>query len=146
FIGYGFHFSGDVKPGWFGWDKDYITWQFEWGNGIGRYVAGNSTEFSLITNYPIFAPGAAGGVSTLALSKAVGARTTVSWGGQASYQHRWTPTLRSNVGAGILHHDITNIGFGSAFGAVCPTKTAALAGAGNCGLNKELLAAEVNLI
>src|SRR5205085_2228513 len=51
FVGYGVHFSGDVKPGWFGWDKDYITFQFNWGDGIGRYIAGNSTEFSLITNY-----------------------------------------------------------------------------------------------
>ena len=140
FTGYGVHFSGDVKPGWFGWDKDYITWQFEWGDGIGRYIAGNSTEFSLVTNYPAAAPG------TLALAKAVGAKTTVSWGGQASYQHRWTPTLRSNVGFGILHHDITNVGLGSAFGGVCPTRVAALAGAGNCGLNKELVASEINLI
>jgi hypothetical protein len=45
FTGYGFHFSGDVKPGWFGWSKDYITWQFSWGDGLGRYMAGNSTEF-----------------------------------------------------------------------------------------------------
>jgi hypothetical protein len=140
FTGYGFHFSGDVKPGWFGWSKDYITWQFSWGDGLGRYMAGNSTEFSLITNYPVAT------IGTLAAAKALGARTTVSWGGQTSYQHWWTPTLRSNAGVGILHHDITNIGFNSPLGAVCPTRVAALAGTGNCGLNKELLAAEVNLI
>src|SRR5260370_237000 len=58
FVGYGVHFSGDVKPGWFGWSKDYITFQFEWGDGIGRYVAGNSSEFSLITNYPTTTIGA----------------------------------------------------------------------------------------
>ena len=38
FAGYGAHFSGDVKPGWFGWNKDRITWQFTAGDGIGRYL------------------------------------------------------------------------------------------------------------
>ena len=140
FTGFGFHFGGDVKPGWFGWPKDYITWQFTWGDGIGRYLAGNTSEFSLITNYP------AAAIGTPTLAKALGARTTVSWGGNTSYHHLWTPTLRSNIGFGILHHDITNVGLGSALGGVCATRVAALAGAGNCGLNKELIATEVNLI
>src|SRR5437588_8335109 len=52
FVGYGVHFGGDVKPKWLGWDKDAMTFQFSWGDGLGRYMAGNSTEFSLITNYP----------------------------------------------------------------------------------------------
>jgi hypothetical protein len=137
FTGYGVHFSGDVKPGWFGWAKDYITWQFTWGDGIGRYMSGNTTEFALITNYPAVAP------ASVAAANNVRIRTTVSWGGGTSYQHWWTPTLRSNVGFGILHHDINNLG-GSA--RVCPTQVAAAAGAGGCGLNKELVAAEVNLI
>ena len=37
YIGYGGGISGDVKPGWFGWTKDDITFQATAGNGIGRY-------------------------------------------------------------------------------------------------------------
>ena len=140
YTGYGVHFGGDVKPHWFGWDRDYITFNFTWGDGIGRYLGGNTSEFALVTNYPTAA------IGTLALSKALRARTTVSWGGNTSYQHRWTPTLRSNIAFGIQHHDITDVGLGSALGAVCATRVAALAGAGGCGLNKELITSEVNLI
>jgi Porin subfamily/DcaP outer membrane protein len=139
FSGYGLHFSGDVKPRWFGWDKDYIIWNFSYGDGLGRYMAGNSTEFSIISNYPVAAP------ATAALARDVFARTTISWGGQVAYQHWWTPTLRSNAGFGILHHDIPNIG-NTAAGFVCQGQAAQLAGTGNCGLNKELIATEVNLI
>ena len=137
FTGYGVHFSGDVKPGWFGWSKDYITWQFSWGDGMGRYMAGNTSEFSLVSNYPTAAP------ATLAAAKAVGIRTTVTWGGQTSYQHWWTPTLRSNANFGILHHDINNLG--GIHGFVC-SGAARFSGTGGCGLNKELVTAAVNLI
>ncbi len=136
FAGYGAHFSGDVKPGWFGWSKDDITWQFTWGDGIGRYL-GNSSGFALVTNYPAAAPG-------LAAANSVRIRTTIAWGGQTSYQHWWTPTLRSNVSFGILHHDINNLGGGAGF--VCPTQVAAAAGAGGCGLNKELISSALNLV
>jgi Porin subfamily len=139
FSGYGVHFSGDVKPRWFGWDKDYIIWNFSYGDGMGRYMAGNSTEFSLISNYPVATP------ATAALARDIVARTTITWGGQVGYQHWWTPTLRSNIGFGILHHDIPNIG-NQAGGFVCQGQAAQLAGAGNCGLNKELIATGVNLI
>ncbi len=144
FVGYGLHFSGDVKPHWFGWEKDGITWQFVWGDGIGRYMGGNSTEFSLISNYPVATIGT--GVTAAAgkaLARALRVHTTVSWGGNAGYQHWWTPTLRSNISAGILHHDINNLG--GALGFVC-SGAAKFSGAGNCGLNKELISSEVNLI
>ena len=136
FAGYGAHFSGDVKPGWFGRNKDRITWQFTAGDGIGRYL-GNSSGFALITNYPAAAP------ASLAAANNVRIRTTVSWGGQTSYQHWWTPSLHSNVSFGILHHDINNLG-GAGF--VCPTRVAAAAGAGGCGLNKELISSALNLV
>jgi hypothetical protein len=68
------------------------------------------------------------------------------WGGNAGYQHRWTPTLRSNISAGILHHDIGNVGSAGG-GFVCPARSAAaLTGAGGCGTNKELISTELNLI
>ena len=140
FVGWGVHFSGDVKPGWFGWTKDYITWNVSYGDGMGRYLAGNSSEFSIVSNYPFTAP------ATAATAADVKAKTTVTWGAQTSYQHWWADTIRSNLGFGILHHDIANVG-SSALNYVCPGgSAAALAGSGNCGLNKELVAAEVNLI
>jgi hypothetical protein len=138
YMGYGLHFSGDVKPGWFGWTRDYITWAFTWGDGIGRYLGGNTSEFALITNYPTAAPASAAAAANIL------ARTTVSWGGNTSYQHRWLPNLRSNVAFGIQHHDITNVG-NRAAGFVC-SGPSRFSGGGGCGLNKELVTAEVNLI
>ncbi|HEY8871558.1 MAG TPA: DcaP family trimeric outer membrane transporter, partial [Stellaceae bacterium] len=140
YTGYGVHFGGSVRPAWFGWARDYITWQFTYGDGIGRYMGGNTTEFSLVTNYPAAAPASAAAAANIIV------KPTVSWGGNTGYQHRWTPTLRSNISAGILHHDISNVG-NAAAGFVCPARSAAaLAGTGGCGLNKELVSAELNLI
>jgi hypothetical protein len=139
YTGYGVHFSGDVKPHWFGWDRDYITWQFTYGDGIGRYLGGNTSEFAMATNFGAGAPASAAAAANI-LSK-----TTVSWGGNTGYQHRWTPTLRSNISAGIQHHDISNVG-NAAAGFVCPTRAAASIGASGCGLNKELISTELNLI
>ena len=137
FTGYGVHFGGDVKPGWFGWSKDHITWQFEWGDGIGRYLGGNTSEFALVTNYP------AAAIATKAAANNLRARTTVSWGGNTGYQHWWTPTLRSNANFGIMHHDINNLG--GAFGFVCAGANK-FSGGGGCGTNKELITTDVNLI
>jgi hypothetical protein len=150
YVGWGVHFSGDVKPGWFGWDRDDITWQFTYGDGIGRYMGGNSTEFSMVSNYPAAgiaaSTTAAGALATVQASNNILAKTTVSWGGNVGYQHRWTPTLRSNISAGILHHDVSNIG-NSATGYLCSARSAAaLTGAGACGANKELVSSEINLI
>src|SRR5437763_7353739 len=36
FMGYGGGVSGDVKPGWFGWNRDDFQFQFSVGRGIGR--------------------------------------------------------------------------------------------------------------
>jgi hypothetical protein len=137
FTGFGLHFGGDYKPGWFGWSKDHITWQFEWGDGIGRYVGGNSTDFDIITNYPAALP------ASRAAANLVRAQTTTLWGGNTGYQHWWTPTLRSNANFGIMHHDINNLG--GADGFVC-AGNAKFTGGGGCGLNKELVTSAVNLI
>ncbi len=137
FTGFGLHFGGDVKPGWFGWSKDHITWQFVWGDGIGRYDAGNSSMFAIVSNYPTATP------VTRAAANLVRAGTTTMWSGNTGYQHWWTPTLRSNANFGILHHDIGNLG--GADGFVC-SGPARFSGAGGCGLNKELVTSAVNLI
>jgi porin-like protein len=137
FTGFGLHFGGDYKPGWFGWSKDHFTWQFEWGDGLGRYEAGNATEFSIVTNYPAARP------LSRAAAGLVRARLTTSWGGNTGYQHWWSPTLRSNANFGILHHDINNLGGPDGF--VC-SGPARFSGAGGCGTNKELITTAVNLI
>ncbi|MGE5270463.1 MAG: porin [Thiohalocapsa sp.] len=136
FTGWGLHFGGDYKPGWFGWSKDDITWQFEGGDGIGRYLGGNTTMISIITNYPAARP-------TLATVGNVRARTVWAWGGNTSYKHYWTPTLRSNAVFGIQHMDINNLG--GADGFVC-SGAGRFTGGGGCGLNKELVYSAVNLI
>jgi hypothetical protein len=143
YTGYGFNISGDVKPRWFGWNNDYIVWSFTAGNGIGRYIgagSGNGT-IGLVSNYtPALAATAAGANSIII-------KPVVSWGGSLGYQHRWTPTLRSNIGFGIYHEDINMLN-----GVVCSGSSSAAAaaaratGAGGCGLNKELINPTVNLI
>jgi hypothetical protein len=139
FTGFGLHFGGDYKPGWFGWSKDHMTWQFEWGDGMGRYLGGNSTDIAIVSNYPaVAAP-----LASRALVGLVRARTVTSWGGNYGYQHWWTPTLRSNANFGIMHQDINNLG--GADGFVC-SGAARFAGTGGCGQNKELVTSAVNLI
>jgi len=144
YTGYGVHFSGDVKPGWLGWDRDYIAWNFTYGDAIGPYLnpgSGNGT-LGLVSNF-----GAAGVTPANALFKPV-----TGWGGTVGYQHRWLPNLRSNVGFGIYHEDINGMR-----GVVCPfiagtsaaaitARTARQAGTAGCGLNKELAMAVANLI
>ncbi|MBV9829886.1 MAG: porin [Alphaproteobacteria bacterium] len=137
FIGYGAHFGGDVKPNWFGLPaKDDIAWHVIYGDGIGRYL-NSSTNFAIVTNYP------AAGAFTAASAAGVLARTTTEWGGEIGYQHWWADNLRSNVNAGINHHDINSY----VAGCVGPSTAAPKAtGAGGCGLNKELITAHANLI
>ena len=135
FTGWGIHFGGDVKPGWFGWTKDDITFNFVYGDAIGRYL-NSSSNFALITNYPATGTATADQAATLRI------RPTVGWGGNVGYKHYWTPTLRSTISGGILHHDINNLG--GAEGFVC--SVGASATSGGCALNKELINAHANLI
>ena len=145
--GLGGHIGGDVKPGWFGWAKDAITFHFVAGENIGRYLGGNNTMFSVVSNYPSTAPGPGG-------AAAVVLRSSFAFGGNASYTHWWSDNLRSYAGAGIQHHDIpTNLRTVTATGStgvspVCPggINSARLQGTGGCGLNKELVSANFGTI
>ena len=148
-MGYGVHFGGDVKPGWFGWAKDDITFHFTYGDGIGRYL-NNNTDFALVTNYPNVAGGTvlpgqtlATATPTPATGASVRARTTIEWGGNVGYQHWWADNLRSTFSGGISHHDVNNLG--GPWGVVCGAAGQAT-GAGGCGINKEVLTAHANLI
>jgi hypothetical protein len=149
YIGYGGGVSGDVKPGWFGWMKDDITFTTFAGNGLGRYAggggAGNYFPY-IATNYgaPATGLGAAvgnplgyghiAGATTAAAAVGIRAQTIPEYGVEISYQHWWTPTIRSTVDFGVVHQDVPTALIGT------------LATGGPTGVNKELINAHVNLI
>jgi len=141
YVGWGVHMGGDVKPGWFGWNRDDITFNFVYGVGIGRYTNASST-FAIVSNYPTVTPGSPAAAANVL------ARLTPQYSGNVGYLHRWSDTLRSTASAGWQWHDINNLG--GANGFVCAgsatASSARTTGAGGCGLNKEMLTAHVNLI
>jgi hypothetical protein len=131
FIGFGGQFGMDVKPGWFGWNKDDITLSIAGGNAIGRYMVGQS-NFALATNYG--APGgygSFGGPTSAAAAAAIIFKPTTEFGGEVGYQHWWLPDLRSNVSLGLNYHDIPKQLIGAAQAGV---------------LNKELMTSHANVI
>ncbi|HEX2212951.1 MAG TPA: DcaP family trimeric outer membrane transporter, partial [Mycobacterium sp.] len=131
FTGYGFAFSGDVKPRWFGWDRDFFTWNFVVGEAMGRYLyAGAGSSVGLVSN-----------ITTARLATdSVLVKPTRGFAGNIAYRHQWSPEWRSNIGAGYWRLDIPGLN-----GAVCPAGSAATAG-GGCGLNEELVMGKANLI
>ena len=140
YVGYGVHFSGDIKPGWFGWANDDITFQSVYGDGIGRYLSSSST-FALLSNYPATPP------ATAAAAANVIARTTTEWGGSFGYQHFWLDNLRSTISTGIEYHDLN---LSAASGPLCTGATgiasARTTGTGGCSIDKELVSGHVNLV
>jgi hypothetical protein len=136
FTGYGFHFGGDVKPAWFGWQKDFLTWHFVYGDAIGSFnnINAGVSGIGLVSNF-----GAVPAANT-------SIKPIVAWGGNTGYRHWWSPTVRSNIGAGVYHEDINGLN-----GAVCnggssaAAKAARAAGAAGCGLNKEVVTAAANI-
>jgi hypothetical protein len=149
YIGYGGGVSGDVKPHWFGWDKDDLGFTAFGGDGLGRYAGGGGAGgyFPYIaTNYgaPATALGASvgnplgyghtGGATTAAAASGIRARTIAQWGTDIWYQHWWTPTLRSTADFGVVHQDPVVGLIGS------------IANGGPTGVNKELVDVHANLI
>jgi hypothetical protein len=109
YLGYGGHFSGDVKPGWFGWAKDDFLFSFIAGEGLGSYMSGgwsNSTaaasNFTVATSCATPQPGCQGGNA----ASNVLFKTVFGYSTNGGYQHWWTPNLRSTVAAGIAHQDL----------------------------------------
>jgi hypothetical protein len=111
YIGYGGHFAGDVKPGWFGWAKDDFQFSFVAGQGIGVYSSGGwnlavpmATNFTVQTQCANPKPGCTGGMaaSNVLFDPVFGYST------QGGYQHWWTPNLRSTISAGMAHQDINS--------------------------------------
>jgi hypothetical protein len=111
FLGYGGHFSGDVKPGWFGWAKDDFLFSFIAGEGLGPYLSGgwsgavaNSTNFTVATACATPQPGCVGGMaaSNIIFKPVFGYSTN------GGYQHWWAPNLRSTIAAGTAQQDISS--------------------------------------
>jgi hypothetical protein len=109
FVGYGGHVAGDVKPGWFGWQKDDILFSFVAGEGIGNYSSGGlstafneATNFSIVTNCRTPVPGCTG----LAAASNVIASQIFGYSANGGYQHWWTPNLRSTIAAGVAAQDV----------------------------------------
>jgi hypothetical protein len=111
FIGYGGHFAGDVKPGWFGWAKDDFLFSFVAGNAIGGYSSGGwsnavpmATNFTLQTQCATPTATCVGGraASNVLFHPVFGYSTN------GGYQHWWLPNLRSTIAAGMAHQDINS--------------------------------------
>jgi hypothetical protein len=95
FVGYGGGVSGDVKPGWFGWEKDDFQFQLSVGSGIGRYI-NESNNAALATNY-LSAP------ATAAAAASILVRPIFEYGYALGYQHFWLPNLRSTAVWGFAY-------------------------------------------
>jgi Porin subfamily len=111
YIGYGGHFAGDVKPGWFGWEKDDFLFSFVAGQGLGSYLSGGwsnaaamSSNFTVATSCATPTPTCQGGnaASNVLFNPVFG------YSANGGYQHWWTPTLRSTIAAGIAHQDLNS--------------------------------------
>ena len=124
--GYGLH--GGVTVNVFG--KDSISGVFNWGDGMGRYFAGNGgliNEAVVTCSTPQFVSSTGGnpsptGTSHLAFfAPGCGAdlHTQTSWGGWGGYAHTWTDTLRSNIIYGYSRAEWdTSLLRGAAFGRI----------------------------
>ena len=111
FVGYGGHFSGDVKPGWFGWAKDDFLFSFVAGEAIGNDISGGwalgvplATNFTVQTACATPQPGCTGGNA----ASNVLFNTVFGYSTNGGYQHWWTPNLRSTIAAGMAHQDVNS--------------------------------------
>jgi hypothetical protein len=131
YMGGALAFSGDVKPRWFGWDKDFITWNAVVGYAAGRYLyAGSGSSIGLVSNL----------TGNTLVNGTTLVKPTSGFSANIAYRHQWTDTVRSNAGVGVWRLDVPGLN-----GAVCPAASQPTAG-GGCALNERLLMAKVNLI
>jgi Porin subfamily/DcaP outer membrane protein len=103
FLGYGGHFSGDVHPGWFGWQKDDFLFSAVVGEALGTNTSGGlATAFSLASNFSV-ATSCATPTPTctgLAAASNVIVKPIFGYSMAGGYQHWWLPNLRSTIAAG----------------------------------------------
>ena len=135
FLGYGGHFSGDVKPGWFGWAKDDFLFSFVAGDGIGNYSSGgwsNRCRAGDQLHRRDRVRDAHGRAARAGMAASnVLFKPIFAYSANGGYQHWWTPNLRSTIAAGIAHQDVSSQLIG-------PTQANSA--------NKELWNAFVNLV
>jgi hypothetical protein len=108
YVGYGGHFAGDVKPGWFGWEKDDFLFSFVIGQGIGNYASGGlSTMFNLASNFSINTACANPTPTCQGLASAsnIIVKPIFAYSTNGGYQHWWLPNLRSTIAAGIAEQN-----------------------------------------
>jgi hypothetical protein len=109
YLGYGGHFSGDVKPGWFGWEKDDFQWSFITGTGLGDYLSGGwSNNAAMSTDFAIATACATphAGCTGLSAASNVLFNPVFGYSTNGGYQHWWAPNLRSTIAAGVAHQDL----------------------------------------
>jgi len=134
YVGYGGHFSGDVKPGWFGWNKDDILFSAIVGEAIGPFSSGGlSSAFQLASNFSVATSCATPTPNCTGLASAsnVLVKPIFAYSATGGYQHWWLPNLRSTFAAGMWHQDVSSQLIG-------PTEANSA--------NKELWNAFVNLV
>jgi hypothetical protein len=147
FTGFGLNFSGDVKPRWFGWNRDFITWQVIYGKAMGGYASAGSgnSNISIVSNFGL-AAGNLAGLPPVTAANAI-FKPTTTFGGNIGYRHEWLPNLRSNIGVGLHHEDINTMrGAVCSGGTTAAQRTARRVGTAGCNLNEELMTANANLI
>ncbi len=134
YIGYGGHIAGDVKPGWWGYNKDDFLFSFVAGEAIGDYASGGDKSlFPLATNFTVTtacATPTAKCTGQFAASNII-TKPVFGYSTNGGYQHWWTPTLRSTIAAGVAAQDVSSQLIG-------PTQASAV--------NKQLWNAFINLV
>ena len=126
FLGYGGHISGDVHPGWFGWQKDDFLFSTVVGEALGTNTSGGSaTGFSLASNFSVATSCATPmpGCTGLAAASNILIKPIFGYSMQGGYQHWWPPFMLYpkigltrmfeadakpvQVGVGVAHEVVT---------------------------------------
>jgi Porin subfamily len=111
FTGYGGHISGDVKPGWFGYEKDDFLFSGIIGQALGNYTTGgDSAFFPLASNFTVTTACAV--PNSKCTGQFAGSNILVKpifgFSANGGYQHWWTPNLRSTIAAGVAQQDVSS--------------------------------------
>jgi hypothetical protein len=135
-------YGGAVSGNFFTWGKDNLTFGAAAGEGIGDQISnasGVATNFGgALLGQTFNSTDSRSFFSTnrRLYDSAVLASTITSFGVRASYQHWWTPQLRSTVAFSMNHDDVNST-------LICNVRPACT---GRNGINKELAVAFANLI
>jgi DcaP outer membrane protein/Porin subfamily len=103
FLGYGGHFSGDVHPRWFGWNKDDFQFSAIIGDAIGPYSSGGlNAAFQLASNFSVNTSCATPTKTCTGLAAAsnILVKPIFAYSMTGGYVHWWLPNLRTQIAAG----------------------------------------------